>query len=662
MFIALVIKEWREKALIFLFELAVLAGLLGAQHLVRANRDLREWFIFAILLLFFPFAALILGTSGFETEFRQGAWAYLFSRPLSRAMVWWAKFAALLGLVAALWLVFLAVWAVLPAIRVTAVWPSAFINELAAVKFPWWSLGLSSFMFIVAFTLAFLNERYFNLLFVSLTFGLALPTAGWSLYYGRAGRFLAWISEEKAFRTLIVGLALMALAFIGASLLTLVRADFSQPRKRIGSFARWFVPLLLAGQAFTVATAFWVPVPGEHFLYPMGSTDQVAVYSTERGLFVYDASSVKIHWLEKNRRNLFELNSISSRRIAYVSYEYVSRNDLREEVWFSDSDGQSRTRVLGPDTPGPWPKDASIRGLLISPDGRQLAVLAKEFRRSPGNRISERCTLWTVNVDGSGLEQWPLDGFGLSDNRDFSLDGLGISGNRDLSLVAWGKEPNVLVISRRYRYPSKPVGQSLWLYDLDRRTVAEVYDDAGQASWRTPLSPRGDLLAVRYPYGSPTGPRTLALLDLKTQAKSVIVEDTRLMMSGFQWDPTGKLVSYILVKTEEGGTASFIVAVYALSEKKVVSEKVITSSKRWAAYLSSAWMPDGRSLVVADGDGRNLLFLGSDLQETGRVPLPAWITGPRGIAVLGRQLLIADGGTGSLWRLDLESKRWKRIY
>ncbi len=41
MFIALVIKEWREKALVFFFELGVLVLLLGAQFFLQEKKDLR---------------------------------------------------------------------------------------------------------------------------------------------------------------------------------------------------------------------------------------------------------------------------------------------------------------------------------------------------------------------------------------------------------------------------------------------------------------------------------------------------------------------------------------------------------------------------------------------------------------------------------------------
>jgi ABC-type transport system involved in multi-copper enzyme maturation permease subunit len=647
MFIALMVKEWREKALIFLFELAVLAVLLATQFLVRQNKDLREWFVYAVLLLFFPFAALVLGTAAFESEYRQGAWTYLFSRPVGRIMVWGAKFAALLGLFAALWLVFVAAWAAVPAIRDMAAGPRVFLEELAANGFPWWSLGLSLFMFIVAFSLGFLHERYFNLLFVSLLLGLALPAAAWSLFISRTGWFLIWMEPDRAFRSLLIGLALMAAAFIGASLLTFVRADFAQPRKRVWRFVRWFIPLFIGGQALTVATALWLPLPGENFLSYVASTDKAAIYATQHGMFAYDAADGKIRWFEKNQRNLYYLSSIADSRFAYVRADNV-----RDEIWVCKPDGTERKRVLGRDTPGPWPRDASVRNLVIAPDGRRIAVLIHETRRLSKNRYKEEYSIWTVNADGTGLEQLSLAPLLADGEPPLS----------DLLLSAWGRETNALVIAKRYRYPSKPVFSSLWLYDLDHLTLTKIQDDAFVASWRTAVSPSGDLLAIRYPYGDPKAARTLALFDLKTRQKSEIVTDTYLAMYGIRWNPAGKLLYYSVSRPGPAGQTDYVMSIYSLSAGKTVAEKTITQSEDEASLFWASWTPDGRSLVASDSGGKGVVFLDPDLQETGRISLPARIQEPWGITVLGRQVLVVDDRTDSLWRYDLDSKRWKRLY
>jgi hypothetical protein len=76
----------------------------------------------------------------------------------------------------------------------------------------------------------------------------------------------------------------------------------------------------------------------------------------------------------------------------------------------------------------------------------------------------------------------------------------------------------------------------------------------------------------------------------------------------------------------------------------------------------TAWMPDGRSIVALDPERRSLKFLSPELKETGRIALPARLKKPEDAATVGRQVLITDGKTDSIWRLDLDTKRWKRIY
>jgi hypothetical protein len=103
-------------------------------------------------------------------------------------------------------------------------------------------------------------------------------------------------------------------------------------------------------------------------------------------------------------------------------------------------------------------------------------------------------------------------------------------------------------------------------------------------------------------------------------------------------------------------------AVYSLGERKVISEKDIASAEHSALRFSTAWMPDGKSLIAADTEGRSIVFLGLDLKETGRIGIPDRLMEFWGIVVIGRQVLIADGPSDSLWRLDLDTRRWKRLY
>jgi len=99
-----------------------------------------------------------------------------------------------------------------------------------------------------------------------------------------------------------------------------------------------------------------------------------------------------------------------------------------------------------------------------------------------------------------------------------------------------------------------------------------------------------------------------------------------------------------------------------LTAGKAVAERAITDLKTNDYYYWMAWMPDGKSVIALSHKGRYLRVLGPDLQDAGRIDLPAKIKDPTDLVVVGAQVLLVDSHTESLWRFNLEKKRWKRLY
>jgi ABC-type transport system involved in multi-copper enzyme maturation permease subunit len=650
MFTALYVKEWREKALIFFFELGVLVTLLGAPFLFRDKGEVQEWLVYAILLLFFPFAALILGAAGFETEFRRDAWAYLFSRPVSRPAIWLAKFGALLSMLAALWFVFYVAWAFLPSVAELAKLPGFVFPtfDLGSV-FPWWSLGLSLFLLTVAFSLSLLRGRQFNILVVALILGLLFPAVLWALVVSRTGGFMAWLVPARAFRTLLTGLVLTTLAFAGASLLTLKRSDVSQPRKQLSTFVGWFAAFIALAATVTAGSALFVPVPGERHLDFIGSADGQAFYATERGLFSYDAASGRVRWLSKRRNLQFWMSSISAGRLAYAVYDIKGSRDAAPEIWVTNTDGTGRRRLVGRDTPGAWPPDDSVGSLGLSPDGRTVAVLTENVSRREKFRWWTTSTLWTVNADGSGLEKRSLEAL-FPDGPEESLY---------LTIAAWAREGKVLIILKRYS--REPVRWDIWAYDLDRRTATKVRDDAVPVSW-WPLNPKSrDILAVRHRRGDEQG--TLALLNLASGEETEIAGGGNITV---RWDPNEEKLLFVDRRKGPEGPESLVLTVYSLAAGKAIAERTLTDLDNIYYSYWTSWMPDGRSLLALDRQGRSLRILGPDLDDAGRIDLPARIQKPSGLVIVGDKVLLTGSSKksyrGSLWRFDLVKKSWKRLY
>jgi hypothetical protein len=650
MFVALYVKEWREKALVFFFELGVLVILLGSPFLFRNKGDIQEWLVYAILLLFFPFAALILGAAGFETEYRQGAWAYLFSRPVGRPAIWLAKFSALLSMLAALWLVFFVAWAALTSVRGLARLPSFILLGYFGNGFPWWSLGLSLFLLTVAFSLSLLHGKQFNILFVALIAGLLFPVATWALIISKTGGFMAWLAPARAFRTLLIGLVLTALAFAGASLLTLARSDFSRSRKQLGTFALWLGAFLVLGMAGTAGSALFIAVPGERSLGFMRSSEGKAIYATERGIFSYESASSRVRWLAKGRGIYFWISSISAGRLAYYVLDIKGPRDAFREIWVTNMDGSGRKRLIGRDTVGAWPPEDSVEDLMISPDGRTIAVLVRDESERRKSSSSTAATLWTVNSDGSGLGPRSLETI-LSD---------GSTENLWLSFVTWMREGNVLIILKRCSV--EPARWSLWAYDLDRKTASKLRDSAVPASrWHLRNAAPRDILAVQNRF-SDEGPRTLALLNLATGEETEIAGSEEPYPFSALWDPTGEKLLFFDKRPDPQGRASYVLTVYSLTAGKAVAERTITDLDGIVYQYWMAWMPDGRSVLTLDTKGRCLRILGPDLRDTGRIDLPVRIQEPSDLVVVGDTILLQDRDDDSLWRLDLGKTRWKRLY
>jgi ABC-type transport system involved in multi-copper enzyme maturation permease subunit len=114
MFKTLLIKEWKDKALLTAFGLGIMGLMLASFLLFGNDQDLRELIPATFLIFFFPVIGAMLGAGAFESEFRDGAWTYLLSRPVRKETIWSAKLAALLSILAGFWLVFIGLMAVVP--------------------------------------------------------------------------------------------------------------------------------------------------------------------------------------------------------------------------------------------------------------------------------------------------------------------------------------------------------------------------------------------------------------------------------------------------------------------------------------------------------------------------------------------------------------------
>lgn len=661
MFTTLYFKEWKEKALLFFFELGILALLLAAQFVLSEKRDIREWLIYAVLILFYPFAALVLGAAGFEAEYRQGAWAYLFSRPVGKVTVWLAKFAALLSMLAALWLVFVALWAAVPGIRELAGGARVLLGFSVASEFPWWSILVSAFLLVVTFSLSLLHERQFNILFLALIIAFLLPAAAWAFMNTKAGGFLIWIAPEKALSTFLSFLGFIALAFAAASVLTLVRSDFSQPRKLTFGFVRRFAVFFFLALAGTAAWALLVPSPGRARVFAIAEVGGDAFFDAGGNVLKYSAAADRVRWLAKAQGFGYGWMTTGGGKIAFTAYDIKRKDDVAAEVWVMNLDGRGRTKIIGRGAPGKGlPEDESIYDLLLSPDGAKLAILSASYQ---GQRQSGRnFHLRLASTGGTRLDILP---------DDSSL--FGVSGNDSwVHMMAWARGGEAILLYRRgyyskgaYVHPEKEEA-GLWVYDLKDRSARPLLTNGVPAAWTSSLSPRGDIMAVRYKE-SPGAPVRLALLNLATLTLTDIVgvgdeKGAEMVWTGGSWDDKGERFAGIVRRSQEGAPFVYVLNVFSLAAGKIVAERAMTKVETVAQHYSLSWTADGTGLVILDVEAKALRILGPDLRDLERIDLPSGITQPVGGMIVGDKALLEDYGNDSLWRCDLKTKRWKRIY
>ncbi|NTV80302.1 MAG: hypothetical protein HGA24_02640, partial [Candidatus Aminicenantes bacterium] len=331
-------------------------------------------------------------------------------------------------------------------------------------------------------------------------------------------------------------------------------------------------------------------------------------------------------------------------------YDIDGRDDMVEELWVAD--GSGRKRVIGrAPRENEWPREAPIADLMLSPDGSRIAILSANIY---GNKSwPRRPPVWIINADGTGFENLPDDAalFGGGDPRSY------------FRFVAWAPDGRGVFIHKEI--PRWGRVSSIWLYDFDRRAARLVRDNAAPASWHSPVSPRGDRLAIVVGQKTPEEPGSLELLDLRTMEPTDIVAtagEIDRVVTPVSWDLKGDRLAYATRRIQPDGQAIYILGVYSLAEGKTVAERPIARKESVSRELWPSWTTDGSRLVILDREVGSLRFLGPDLGEIDRVVLPPWIDRFSGLRVAGEMVIIDNGETRALWRYDLAKKRWKKMY
>jgi hypothetical protein len=623
MFVRVFLKEWKDN--IGIFSLAVLfilalTGLSWSDH-----RELTVYFMGMFLLLFLPFAGLLIGSGGFYSEFKDNAWVYLFSRPIRKEKVWVFKFVSLLSLLAVIELIFLLAKGFLPGLG----------EIMQDFNVPGELRGLVSFstylvlpllVFAIAFSLSMLYEKQFAVLFVAVLIGAGLVFLQ-QQYYNFLWTTYLYSGKLRGFQVLLV------LSFMAASILTLARSDFSQTGKKVFVFSRYAAFFLVLSFAFaTVWIARGNLFSGKKALDPFDSREysgDVYFGTYTRGIIKYGSGKDSVGKIGRVR-SFFPRFSIEAEKIAFFSYPR-SKRKWSGDLWVMNTDGTEEKALIESYRP-----ESPLHGLnilpncLLSPDGRKVAFVAAPDTR---NIVGTSASLWWLNTGGSGLKSQVL----------------GLSRFHRIDLFAWSGSENSLIIG----IAEKPSTYRVLVVDLDTGSQQTLFEHA-LTSYHVRVSPGQESLALWF-LDEPENRPILAVLDLGTLEKKIIYKPDPGGWAGalgtIRWSRDGDKVAFS--KKNE-------VFVYSLSEEEMV--KTFPRANEFGANFD--WLSgDDKFALICAQEGKNFLKVFSrDFREEKTIRIPEFIEAPRNFWGLDNRVLLYDSGKEKLWRVDVISQKWKNVY
>ncbi len=645
MFGTLFVKEIKEKFMIFAFGLAVLGVFLLVFLTQPGKRDILEWLTYALLLAFFPAMGLLIGSSGFESEFRSGAWGYLFSRPVKKPAIWLTKYAALVSMLLVLWAVLFLLRLLVPQIGAMVSGARTPITFATAVSFPFLSFISSLYLLTLSFSLSILLERQISILFVSAVIGPGLSLLLFDVMNGAAGGYLVRTSTERAVATLVVGQVLTALAFAGASVLTLLKVDMTQRTKKIKRFAGIAVAFLLLAAAATAAWAVFSPAFERQYLSYLSTYRGEPYFSTDRGIFKYSETKGRIQWLIKSRNFDFFRGYIGYGKLAFMTYSISVRGNVHyvsEELWTMNTDGTGRRRIQG--SGDDWKRLTSEFGFsdcMLSPDGKDVIITTHLGAAKP--RAGES-PFWLMHIDGTGLKNLPLD---------VRLSG-GIADGGWLRFLSWSPDGGVVLV-HQIKGGRRDISR-IWAYDLKKESCQILLEGSG---W--PLSLSEGFLAMRGQV-SPDGGTGMVLLNLKTLEVTDIALEARAVYPRMALSRKGDRLVILADKRAGQGAGPFAIEVYSLAGKSVTAEKTLAMNEHAAILSWPNWLADDAGIIFNDRNEKCLRILDPGLKEKKRISYPAGLKDPVSFQIAGDIIIVEDFAFDTLWRLDLRTSSWKRIY
>ena len=619
----LIFKEWKEKVWIPLFALGFLVLFAALAFFLSPKKEFMDFLAGTILFIFLPITATVLGSSAFGSEFKDGAWTYLFSRPLKKSTIWISKFTALLALLAGILIVY---YLFLP-------WISGFEERIMDSSL--WSVSfiLSLSMFLVSFSLSFLFEKPFYIVFLSFIIFALFGAFPWEIF--KIAPYSNFdISIRIAFLIFRIWLVI-AVAFGISSLIAFCRTDFSQSRSKVKGFLKaGALGLLLA--IFLVAIGFQFSSHRLTFLRTI-SDEKEMVFNSSRGIFRFDPDRNRVLKL-KGKSSGFTFMVADGGKIAW----FDGPSDTEWKLKLTDADGKNERTLLVSKLTDPLIAGQTYMDMSLSGDGQTILILSRH------EKDRAKLFLWSIKTSGSDLENIPVDfppaEFAriinwTSDSRQVLLG---------LTLLPEKNSPRQRTV--RY-YALSPASGELRDLPAGIRGISDFgpSPDGNRLGYFGRTSP------------DPDAPRdVLRLFDVQTASETDLCPGSDPVQAC--WSPTGDRIALLA----EGGRKLVVIS---FAEKKILAERVLESANVDSRIPGTmAWTGDGRHIALSaksPADEYRLQVYGPSLDSEKSYSIP---TGRKPMDNLphvygaGEKIVVFDFTNSRVWSFDPAKELWKKLF
>jgi len=635
----LIFKEWKEKLWVLIFSIILLALFAAAALAFAGRREFIDSIALGAQMFFLPLAGLLLGASAFSSEFKDGSWAYLFSRPIRKSAIWISKFVALTALLTGITLLTFLILPLVPGLK-----------ERFAEFSLWGPSVLIAFgLFIISYSLSFLTDKQFLVVF----FTLFIPAVLYFILLGLSQNLpiaVRVVELTNSFLALFLILVVYCI-FAAASLYAFCRVDFSRPKSVASGYLKGFALFLLAGAV--LGTAVYKINEGRAWSkYIYITPDQTdAVIHSYRGIFIYDSAQDRIIKLKGRTRNYMGYGTaLGGGKITWMEESLTGTQrapKLVQSIWIMDKDGRNKRNILAlSDKPNSPIQGLEFSRISLSPDGRTLVL----FAYPPFGR-QKSALIWTMNSDGSGLRALPSPN---DSEASYMLDRGWTPDHRHI-LIWVSKRPVAKSGSNKTEYRNP----NTYLVSIDTGEWRRLPEDL-MGIHLFGLSPNEDSLGYLGKVSAEAGAVLvqLRLLDLKTMATSEIISAPGIQRAF--WNLQGDKIAFLA----EGNRRIGIVSV---SEKKILAERPFGPTTSDQMSWRVVWTGDGRHLVMSDFDNSSyfLRIFDSALRDEKQIPLSEDVVPVSNVPHLipvGNKILVIEVQTSRLWSFDPATEKWKKLF